>query len=735
VATVFIAGCSDDLVVIEFAPLTPILDDVDVFTGTDSLGFGVGSAFPGPALPFGMARPGPDSRGESSTLWSLHCSGYRWTDPYIAGFSSMRLHGTGVPDYGVVALQPAVGWDTPKRTQPEYELLKDFDSEEASPGWYSVELQTSAGPARVELTATLRAAHHRYTLPLNSGPDAGLILDISHVLPETTFEGGELLEASGNGTVWEGEVRFSGAYSGRHGGETAWFVVRFDRAPLSAEVWRPGDLELDGELRLGAFLRFDTSTSSTVEAQVALSFVDLDGARANLDAELPEWNFDATRAQARASWEDALSAFAVTGDDEVARANFGTSAYHSMLMPTLFTDVDGRYRGFDKEIHTTDGWTYYTDFSLWDTYRTLHPLMNLVAPDKQVDFVRSLLTMGDQGDIGRVPQWPLGTGYTNGMVGDPAHIAIADVVLRGIGVDDGRLDPQAVLDQLLQSATLRDRWDQWETKGWLAADQGDGSVAVTLEYAWADAALAELADSIGDPRAEALRTRSRGYRELWDSTTGFLRPRNADGTFVEPFDPLRLGPEYVEGNAWHYTWMAPHDADGLIELFGGPEAFVQKLETFFFETLDEEPFTFPSTHYWHGNEPSIHAAYLFALAGRPDLTRRWSRWVEDTRYFPGPDGLSGNDDAGTLAAWYVLSAAGLYPIAGTPTYIVGAPRFEAVRLGRGEDAVIVRDPLRATLDEAEADSSATINGVTVTGSTVDWEQLRGGAELLFFDTE
>jgi len=731
VSLLLTSGACDQVVEVELAPLAPVHDAVDVFTGTDSLGFGVGSAFPGPALPFGMARPGPDTRGETSTLWSLHCSGYRWTDPYIAGFSAMRLHGTGTPDYGIVALQPVVGWAAPKRTQREYKLAKDFDSEVAGPGWYSVDLATDAGPVTVDLTATLRTGLHRYTFPPDAGPDAGVLLDISHVLPEMTFHEGELTDAAGDGSTWEGRLHYNGSYSGRHGGETAWFVIRFDRPPTSSETWTPEDPDADpDEPLLGAFLRFDTATP--VLARVGLSYVDLDGARAALDTELGDADFEGTRAAAETAWEDALSAFQVAGGDEASRANFATSAYHALLMPTLFTDVDGRYRGFDGEIHTADGWTYYTDFSLWDTYRTLHPLLNFVDPARQVDFVRSLLTMGEQGDIGRVPQWPLGTGYTNGMVGDPAHIAIADAVIRGLGADV--LDAQAVLDQLLESATLRDRWDQWDPKGWLAADEGDDSVAVTLEFAWADAALAELAEYVGDPRAEALRARSIGYRELFDAETGFLRPRNADGSWPEPFDPLLTGPEYVEGNAWHYSWMAPHDADGLIALFGGPEPFVAKLEQFFLGALDDPEFSFPSSYYWHGNEPSIHAAYLFALAGRPDLTRQWSRWIEETRYFTGPDGLSGNDDAGTLAAWYVLSAAGLYPVAGTLDYVLGTPRFEAVRLGRGDAAITVRDPLGLRLLDPRAPVEPTLDGALV-GPTLGWAEIRGDRTLFLHDPD
>ena len=713
----FLAGC-----VVDDEPLPPlaepssILDDVDVFTGTDSLGFGVGSAFPGPALPFGMARPGPDTRGESSTLWSLHCSGYRWSDPWIAGFSAMRLHGTGIPDYGVVALQPAVAWGTPLRHLTEYKLRKDADSEAASPGLYAVDLETEAGPVTVELTATLRTALHRYTFP--SAQDAGLILDISHVLPEMTFDDGAL-ESNGDGTEWTGWLHFSGSYSGRHGGETVYFVVGFDTAPTAVETWAPADND-DGAL--GAFLRFDLAAGGAVHARTALSFVDLDGARANLEAEQPGWDFEATAAAARQAWGDALSSFAISGTDAVARANFASSAYHSMLMPTLFTDVDGRYRGFDGAVHDAVGWTYYTDFSLWDTYRTLHPLMNLVDPARQADFVRSLLAMGEQG--GHLPRWPLGTGYTGGMVGDPAHIVISGALLRGIG------DPAGALDQMVDTATQRGRWPEWEQQGWLSVDGGGGSVAKTLEYAWADSATDNLAEHLGDPRAAALRTRSQGWRNLFDDESGFLRPRAADGTWLAPFDPVVSHDAYVEGNAWHYTFMAPQDADALIELFG-TERFVERLEEFFYWATLDPVFSFPSLYYWHGNEPSIHAAYLFALAGRPDLTRTWARWVLDSRYFPGPEGLSGNDDAGTLAAWYVFAAAGLYPIAGTTTYVLGVPRFEAVRTRIGDGWLTTRAPGLDVAADPTAVARVTLDGEPWTAPTIDWADLVGGAELVF----
>jgi len=684
-------------------PVAVDVASVDVFTGTDSLGFGVGSAFPGPTLPFGMARPGPDTQGESSTLWSLHCSGYRNSDPWIAGFSQMRLHGTGIPDYGFASLQPVV-WDAPKRKQREYRRRKNAATEQAGPGWYSVEFD---GGARAELTATARTALHRYTLDA-AGP-TGLVLDLSHVLPDNEFVDASLVEVDER--TWEGHVSFRGSYSGRHGGETAYFVVSFDAAPTSVETWEPADA--DGAH--GAFF----ALTGVVEVQVGLSFVDAAGARANLAAEAS--SFDGARAAAEAEWSSALSVFAAVGGDETAQANLAASAYHALLMPTLFTDVDGRYRGFDEAVHEAEGWTYYTDFSLWDTYRTQHPLFNLIAPERQGDFVRSLLAMGDQG--GRIPRWPLGTGYTGGMVGDPGILTIADALTHGVAPE---LDRAAVLEQLLESAPQSRNWGEWEALGWLSTAEG-GSVAKTLEFAWSDAAVADLAAEVGDAREGEIRARSQGWRDLFDVDAGFIRARNPDGSWLDGFEPLDNADPYVEGNAWHYSFMAPHDAEQLIALHGGPEAFVDKLSEFFREASYDPEFSWPSLYYWHGNEPSIHAAYLFALAGRPDLTRQWARWIEDERYFPGPEGLPGNDDAGTLAAWWLWSAAGLYPIAGSQDYVLGMPRFPAVRMRAGNGWLTTR----WLGEDGDAVVRITVDGEEWSRPTIEWERIANGAEIVF----
>jgi predicted alpha-1,2-mannosidase len=708
VCVVLLCGCPTTEIIPPLPDATTIHEEVDVFVGTGGAAFAVGSAFPGPALPFGMVRPGPDTQGASSTMGALHCSGYRAADAYVAGFSHLREHGTGVPDFGAILLTPTIGWDESKKVEAGYRLPKG--AEDGRPGYYSVELMADEGAIFAELTTAKRAAVHRYTYP--DGVEAGVILDLSHLLPDMTFHEGELTVEDAAGQALSGWLHMSGAYTGRHGGEVIHFAMRFDRPPTAITTW-------DEAEDLGAFLTFDVQQ---VEVQVGISFVDVAGAWNNLDQDVGNAGFNEVLQEAEAAWELALGSFMLGGGSAEDRAIFASSAYHAMLMPTLFTDADGRFWGFDDQVHTADGWTFYTDFSLWDTYRTLHPLMNLVEPDLQGDFLRSLLTMYDQ--VGRVPRWPMGSGTTGGMVGDPQDVLFADALIRGIGVDD--VDVDAAMDALLDTASQRGRFDEYDAQGWLSLESGGGSVAVTLEYAWADAALAELATWMGDDALAAeLRTRSQGWRNLFDVETGFNRPRHADGSWLDPFDPELFDDAYVEGSAWHYTFMVPHDVDGLVQAFGSEQAVIDKLERFFLEASWEE-YLGVSSYYWHGNEPALHSAFLFALLGEPEMSIQWSRWAEDFNYGLGPDGLPGNDDAGTLGAWYVFSTAGLFPIAGTTDYVLTLPRFPVVRIRAGSGWLVTTSYGDGPVERI------TLDGVDIEGPTISWDQIEGGAEIGFW---
>jgi predicted alpha-1,2-mannosidase len=466
--------------------------------------------------------------------------------------------------------------------------------------------------------------------------------------------------------------------------------------------------------------------------EIAISFISVENARANLQAELPDldaFDWEGMADAAEASWTAELARFEIGGALADDRRVFASNAYHFLLMPTLFTDSDGRWLGFDGEVHDDPGFTYYSDYSLWDTYRTFHPLLNLVWPEKQADFVRSMLEMAEQ--QGFLPIWAMLSGETHGMLGDPAAVVISDALLHD-GADYG-IDPARARDAMLASIPRRERWAEYEQSGYYTVDGGGGSVALTLEHAWADAALGSaLALLDGDDGAEAVAARERSlrWRNHWDEESRFLRARWADGSWHEPFDPLAFEEEgYVEGNAWHYRWMLPWDDAELVTRFGSPDDFASELETFFLNASTEEPSPWPSQWYWHGNEPDIHAAFLFTSAGRPDKSGRWQRWVEDARYGLGEAGLAGNDDAGTLAAWYLFSAAGLFPLAGTERYLLGAPRWPLLRMRSGSGWLsVVGD---GWSEDARTADAVAVDGEDLPDFELRWEQIRDGGELRF----
>jgi len=413
----------------------PLRQWVDPFTGTGGIGFNdIGSTYPGPAMPFGMIHPGPDTMAETGAPLHTHCVGYAYTDGYIRAFSHTRMNGVGIADYGAVALMPTVGMTEARTTTMGHRSAFAKESEHASPGFYEVTLDE--GDIHVELTAGLRAAISRYTW--QAGDDATVLLDVGHALQGVTIDGGSVTVIPAAREI-EGFVRFSGGYSSRFGGMDVHYVARFDRDFAAHGVWQAGTL-FEGETTrtghdTGAWARFDTTTDRDVEVAVGISFLDVARARMNLDAETRAddggtIDFDGMRATAEAAWESELSRVELEGRYERDFTIFYSALYRVLLMPTLATEADGSYRGLDGAEHVADGFTYYTDLSLWDTYRTFHPLVALLWPDRATDFVRSLMAMAEQ--HGTYPRWPLGTGETGGMLGDPAVIAIADAWARGV---------------------------------------------------------------------------------------------------------------------------------------------------------------------------------------------------------------------------------------------------------------------------------------------------------------
>ncbi len=656
--------------------------------GSGGWGYTAGSAFVGASLPSGLVKVGPDTTGKNGTLKFLHFDGYWASDDTIQGFSHLHLHGTGACDYGVLTLMPTDLLDASRTTPDGYGAKFSKKSEVSTPGSYAATLTQTGITA--ELTATTHVAHHRYSF---GAAKAGVVVvDLAHHLWRRHHLHAELTLSPADGRA-HGQLHSMGGMSKGFGGVDVYFELRAKTPWTQERVWSDASPFADGTTAagtgVGAALQFDVSDGAPVELQVAVSFVSNDGAAANLAAEALGFDFDGVRARAAQAWNEQLSVVKVSGGSEDERRLFYSALHHVFVMPGSATDVDGQYRGHDGAVHSADGFTYVSDLSLWDTYRAQNPLVHLLAPSLGRDVARSLHAMAQQG--GAFPQWPLATGDTGSMIGASSEVVLADAYARGITDFDAE-GAYALLRAAALSPTApakgrggRAGEEAYDRLSYFPATE-DGSVSLTTEFATDDFALANLAEALGHAEDTAhLRERMLGYRKLYDPASGFLRARLEDGSLAHPgaFDPLVLSDEYVEANAWHSLWAAPHDVDGLVSLLGGQDAFIAKLTDFFQKSKEEYAAlppdsllkNMPRPYYWHGNEPDIHAVYLFAQGGRPDLTQEWVRWVEDTWYRPGPDGLAGNDDGGTLSAWYVFSALGLYPLPGSDRYLLGAPRF------------------------------------------------------------
>ena len=678
----------------------PLIQWVNPLMGTGGAGYGTGSMFPGPQTPFGMARPGPDTTEPTGAAGFSHCAGYSYGDTMIQGFSLTRMSGTGITDYGAIGLMPAVGMDASKTAQAGYTSAFDHATEHTSAGYYRVTLANTG--TDVELTATDHVALQRYTFPAAS--DGVVLLDLGHTIPGVTIGAAHLDRDAATGEI-SGSTRFLGGYSGHFGGVTVYFAARTSRAAGSAGTWTNGVLTdagitADGTA-IGAYLHFDTSTDRTVTIAIGLSFTDVAHARANLLAEVPTIDFDTIRHATEASWEHVLSVAHIEGRSDADFRTFYSALYHTLLMPTLATDDDGTYRGIDGLVHTATGFRYYTDFSLWDTYRTEHPLLTLLYPDYQLDFVRSLVAMAH--DSGFMPRWPLGTGETGGMLGESADIVLADSWLKGLRDFDIRGVYPIVRATAMAPAPAgtpdgRSGILTYLSRGYVSLEAAGSSVSNTIEYAYDDFALAILADAVGETAdAAVFRMRSHNWRNLYDTTTSFLLGRHEDGTFATITTPTFWQTYYAEGNAWQYSFGAPHDVDGLAAAYGGNVALRARLDMLFTQTQHHGTMhILPMPYYWPGNEPDLHVAWLYAALDDAADTARWTHWIAANFYNDGPAGLPGNDDGGAMSAWYVWASLGMFPLAATTDYVLGSPLFTHVELTLAHGTVTVDAPDEST---------------------------------------
>jgi len=667
--------------------------------------------FPGPSMPFGMVRLSPDtdfSIGRSlrnipfgSILEYLipednpvSTAGYYYGDNRIMGFSHTRLVGTGASEGGHFRVIPAAGDNAlTNYLNGDYSLFS-HSNEAATPGYYAVELPEEGVLA--ELTASDRVGLHRYTFSKNKTPH--ILIDVASTLGGRTSEGKVRIMPEKQEV--EGEIRTFGSFGGRYGGIKVYFVARFDKPFKSYGVWNnkeyfSGVSLITGD-KPGADFCFDKSAAKeVVQLKMGISYVSIDNARENLETEAGDKSFDNIVALSQQLWEDKLSLIKVEGGTADQRNIFYTALYHSMQMPTVFNDVNGDYTGFDKQIHKADGYRYFTDLSLWDTFRTAHPLYALISPRDQRDMMESLVKMSIQGG-GKLPRWPSGYGYTGSMLGASADIVIAESYLKGITDFDIETAYQAMRNVALDidlpecKFNARRGIKEYLKYRYCPADLMEQAVSRTLEYTYADASISKLASALGyEDDAKLFYEHSQYYRNTWNPETQYFQPRNSTGEFVKEFKPLKLTyfdfsgkytNDYVEGCALQWRWALFFDPEGLISLFKSPEYFVSELNNFFALSDSTLGKWTPGSYYWHGNEPDIHAAYLFNSAGRPDLTQKWVRWIIDNKYSADYYGVEGDDDAGTLSSWYVFSSLGFFPVAGSDKYQLGAPLFKKAEI-------------------------------------------------------
>lgn len=678
---------------------------VNPFIGTGGTSWMCAYNFPGPSLPYGMVRLGPETSSMILNRRALNTSGYFYGDNKILSFSHTRLNGTGAVDGGHFLVTPVAGSITQRERLSGKRYKYSHANEKAFPGYYAVLLPEPGVLA--ELTATLRVGIHRYTFSSDKKPT--LLINVSNHLGRGRASQSRVRIFPTKNEI-EGQVTTFGSFSGRYGGITVYFVARLDQQFHTSGIWDqntyyPDEKEISAD-SVGVQLGFASSTQA-IELRLAISYVSIENARENLEAETAGLSFEDIVRQAQESWNEKLSLIEIDGAGEEQKTIFYTALYRCFQMPTLFNDVDGEYVGFDKQVHRAEGFRYFTDISLWDTFRTTHPLYALVAPQDQRDMVVSLTKMAEQGG-GWLPRWPSGEGYTNSMLGTPADIVVAESWLKGIRDFDVDKAYEAMKRTALEPTPRgapfsgREGIADYLLYRYCPADKMKEAVSRTLEFCWADYAVANLARALGrEDEARLFEDHSQYYKNTWNPETRFFQPRNSDGTFA-PIKPKLLSymessakytNDYVEGNAWQWRWGAFFDPEGMISLFRSTDYFVSQLNKFFEKANNHVGYWYPGHYYWHGNQPDIHAAYLFNPAGRPDLTQKWVRWIMETKYKNSYYGIDGNDDGGTLSAWYLFSALGFYPVAGTDIYQLGSPLFKKalVHLPGGDLTIVAEN--------------------------------------------
>ena len=695
---------------------------VNPFIGTDF----TGNTYPGAQAPFGMVQLSPDN---GLPGWD-RISGYFYPDSTIAGFSHTHLSGTGAGDLYDISFMPVTLPYKEADTPLGIHSLFSHDEETASAGYYQVRLKDYN--INVELTATERCGIQRYTFPK---ADAAVFLNLRKAM-NWDFTNDTRIEVVDSVTI-QG-YRFSDGWARD---QHIYFRTRFSK-PFASVQLDTATVIKDGK-RIGssAIARFDfhTSAGEQILVTTAISGVSMEGAARNLAAEAPADDFDKYLAVTRKNWNEQLSKVEIKSNDIDEKVKFYTALYHSMLAPTIYSDMDGAYYGPDKQVHQADGWTNYSTFSLWDTYRAAHPLYTYIEPQRVNDMVKSFLAFSEQN--GRLPVWNFYGSETDMMIGYHAVPVIVDAYLKGIG----DFDPKKALAACVATANIDeyrgiglykkygyvpyDVTDHYNSENW--------SLSKTLEYAYDDYCIARMAEKLGEKQiADEFDKRSLNYKNVYNSQTTFMQPRNNKGSFIENFSPDDYTPHICESNGWQYFWSVQQDVDGLISLVGGKERFAQKLDSMFtYNPSADEDLPIFSTgmigQYAHGNEPSHHVIYLFNAIGQPWKTQKYAAEVMHELYKNTPAGLCGNEDCGQMSAWYVFSAMGFYPVDPiSGKYEIGTPMYPEMKmhLANGKTFTILAP---AVSKENIYIQSVKLDGKPYDKSYITHEQIMNGSIFEF----
>lgn len=735
---------------------------VNPFIGTQFFGH----TYPGASLPFAMVHVSPDC---NTTGWT-YAAGYTYSDNYIIGFSHTHFSGTGMTAGGDILFQPTVtdkiqvvpGSDA--NPDNGYRSKFDHENEKASPGYYSVVLKDYN--VNVELTASKRVAFHRYTFP--ESKNANIIIDLGHQIGSSVGNGPSEIsiinnsQIEGHKSTSSGEVYFCASFS-----KPFKYYGTFDASGRRPESNGSIFPYKNGEIgdRIGSFVTYQTEENEQIMVKVALSYISIEGARKNLETEINDWDFERVRNEAKTTWDNELSRIKIEGASAEQKEIFYTSIYHSLLAQYISQDVDGKYFGMDGKVHEASGYDFYGSFSCWDTYRSQHPLLTIIAPDHVNDFIKSIGAKIK--DFGWLPAQHFMNVYRESMVGDHLIPIIVDAYMKGYRDFDAEFIYEAMRKKALEMpqpplplSSGRSGLEYYLKLGFTPTDKVTEAVPNTMELAYDDWCIAQMANALGKTSDyDMFLKRAYNYKNVWDPQTEFMRPRKSDGSFLEElngreqeividgthqyykyFDPLLVGTRpnrhYTESNAWQYIWSVQHDIKGLIDLFGSKEKFNQKLDEFF----NMNPsITGPKYigvvgtigQYVHGNQPSHHVAYLYDYSGEPWKTQERVRQVCEQLYQSGPGGICGNEDMGSLSSWYVLSSMGFYPVTpGSNAYAIGSPLFGKVtiKVRNGKTFIIKADKNSVTNKYIQ---SATLNDEPLNKPWITQQDIVNGGILIF----